>query len=294
MASRQRIISNYLDIPPGERRQTPAPDVSPWSSEPESAATDHPRDESQSQHRANASGWGMSGDEWKKTLKDCPVERHRPLIHWSERDCLITHCRNRDYPHLADELRFRAPMAPRRDCERYLSQVDTLTGPVRPPPGFGHRPFTKSATCHPIESLLIRIALNSIHLSMLWHFTVVMALFLLLHLPTLSNPVIADIRNHFSDLVAAKRREQDEHTPPTSPLKSGKDPNQTKPVLFKTELCRNFEEKGTCRYGYFLLLFSNTSVKCQFAHTKKEQRELVRHPKYKTQLCKTFLEVLFS
>jgi len=31
--------------------------------------------------------------------------------------------------------------------------------------------------------------------------------------------------------------------------------------------------------------------KCQFAHSLAELRPVPRHPKYKTQLCKTFLEV---
>jgi hypothetical protein len=48
--------------------------------------------------------------------------------------------------------------------------------------------------------------------------------------------------------------------------------------LYKTELCRSFEETGTCRYG----------VKCQFAHGKDELRPVLRHPKYKTEICRTF------
>lgn len=48
--------------------------------------------------------------------------------------------------------------------------------------------------------------------------------------------------------------------------------------LYKTELCRSFEETGTCRYG----------MKCQFAHGRNELRPVNRHPKYKTEVCKTF------
>jgi hypothetical protein len=48
--------------------------------------------------------------------------------------------------------------------------------------------------------------------------------------------------------------------------------------LYKTELCRSFEETGTCRYG----------LKCQFAHGRSELRHISRHPKYKTEVCKTF------
>lgn len=48
--------------------------------------------------------------------------------------------------------------------------------------------------------------------------------------------------------------------------------------LYKTELCRSFEETGSCRYG----------SKCQFAHGFNELRPAPRHPKYKTEICKTF------
>jgi hypothetical protein len=48
--------------------------------------------------------------------------------------------------------------------------------------------------------------------------------------------------------------------------------------LYKTELCRSWEEKGTCRYG----------AKCQFAHGEDELRKVARHPKYKTEICRTF------
>lgn len=46
----------------------------------------------------------------------------------------------------------------------------------------------------------------------------------------------------------------------------------------QTELCRSFEEFGTCRYGN----------KCQFAHSLDELRPVQRHPKYKTEVCRTF------
>jgi len=57
-----------------------------------------------------------------------------------------------------------------------------------------------------------------------------------------------------------------------------KQASTTAPTRYKTELCRPFEENGTCRYG----------SKCQFAHGKAELRSVVRHPKYKTDLCRTF------
>lgn len=48
--------------------------------------------------------------------------------------------------------------------------------------------------------------------------------------------------------------------------------------LYKTELCRSAEETGECPYG----------PKCQFAHSLAELRTIDRHPRYKTEMCKTF------
>jgi len=47
---------------------------------------------------------------------------------------------------------------------------------------------------------------------------------------------------------------------------------------YKTELCRSYQENGSCKYG----------DKCQFAHGENEMRNMNRHPKYKTELCRTF------
>ncbi len=47
---------------------------------------------------------------------------------------------------------------------------------------------------------------------------------------------------------------------------------------YKTELCRSYQENGTCKYG----------EKCQFAHGYHELRSMMRHPKYKSELCRTF------
>ncbi|CAM4576097.1 hypothetical protein PO909_032808 [Leuciscus waleckii] len=52
---------------------------------------------------------------------------------------------------------------------------------------------------------------------------------------------------------------------------------------YKTELCRTYEESGTCKYG----------SKCQFAHGMDELRGLNRHPKYKTEPCRTFHTIGF-
>lgn len=50
---------------------------------------------------------------------------------------------------------------------------------------------------------------------------------------------------------------------------SGPSANNRKLSLYKTELCRSWEEKNTCRYG----------PKCQFAHGEDELRKVQRHPK---------------
>jgi len=48
---------------------------------------------------------------------------------------------------------------------------------------------------------------------------------------------------------------------------------------YKTEVCRNFMEKGTCLYGEL----------CQFAHGNNELRkDVARHSKYKTKLCQKY------
>ena len=50
---------------------------------------------------------------------------------------------------------------------------------------------------------------------------------------------------------------------------NGPSANNRKLGLYKTELCRSWEEKGSCRYG----------PKCQFAHGEDEIRKVARHPK---------------
>uniref|UniRef100_H3B7I7 mRNA decay activator protein ZFP36 n=1 Tax=Latimeria chalumnae TaxID=7897 RepID=H3B7I7_LATCH len=63
-------------------------------------------------------------------------------------------------------------------------------------------------------------------------------------------------------------------------------PKSLPPIIssrYKTELCRTFEESGTCKYG----------AKCQFAHGMEELRDVSRHPKYKTELCRTFHTIGF-
>ncbi|RIB06124.1 hypothetical protein C2G38_2007434 [Gigaspora rosea] len=43
-------------------------------------------------------------------------------------------------------------------------------------------------------------------------------------------------------------------------------------------MCLSWKERGSCRYGN----------KCQFAHSDAELRKVSHHPKYKTEICKTF------
>ncbi|KAK2847147.1 hypothetical protein Q5P01_010146 [Channa striata] len=65
--------------------------------------------------------------------------------------------------------------------------------------------------------------------------------------------------------------------PPSSVLPA-QIPNALSSNRYKTELCRGFQETGSCKYG----------SKCQFAHGEAELRGLYRHPKYKTEPCRTF------
>ncbi|KAN0063017.1 hypothetical protein ACQY0O_004180 [Thecaphora frezii] len=60
----------------------------------------------------------------------------------------------------------------------------------------------------------------------------------------------------------------------------GPSPKNKKVDLYKTELCRQWEEKRWCEY----------KERCQFAHGPSELRPIVRHPLYKTQLCKAFAD----
>ncbi|CEH14558.1 ccch-type zn-finger protein [Ceraceosorus bombacis] len=53
----------------------------------------------------------------------------------------------------------------------------------------------------------------------------------------------------------------------------GPSPYNRKLGLYKTELCRSWEERGDCRYG---------KCECQFAHGPHELRPIERHAKYKT------------
>ncbi|OAX44883.1 hypothetical protein K503DRAFT_11040 [Rhizopogon vinicolor AM-OR11-026] len=103
--------------------------------------------------------------------------------------------------------------------------------------------------------------------------------------PGLYNQFYGTPETYSTDLaLAAMANRLQNHTAnpvPTSPsLQNGGGPsaNNRKLGLYKTELCRSWEEKGSCRYG----------AKCQFAHGEEELRNVARHPKYKTEICRTF------
>jgi len=68
-----------------------------------------------------------------------------------------------------------------------------------------------------------------------------------------------------------------------SPVSPGSGPAVQNANRYKTEMCRPYQENGTCKYG----------DKCQFAHGNQELRTVSRHPKYKTDLCRTYHSVGF-
>ncbi|KAJ1339623.1 hypothetical protein BSLG_005745 [Batrachochytrium salamandrivorans] len=88
--------------------------------------------------------------------------------------------------------------------------------------------------------------------------------------------------SNFNDESAIHSDDAQTHSSvgPTTSGSGSSAPKVKNPTLYKTELCRAWEETGSCRYG----------AKCQFAHSSSELRQLDRHPKYKTEMCKTFWE----
>ncbi|GBB99881.1 hypothetical protein RclHR1_03670001 [Rhizophagus clarus] len=80
-------------------------------------------------------------------------------------------------------------------------------------------------------------------------------------------------RSSNTTVMSDTNSEQSEKSPTIEAEKE-----QKKATLYKTEMCRNWEERGSCRYG----------TKCQFAHSETELRKVQHHPKYKTEICKTF------
>ncbi|KAI9329947.1 hypothetical protein BD770DRAFT_324689 [Pilaira anomala] len=52
-------------------------------------------------------------------------------------------------------------------------------------------------------------------------------------------------------------------------------------MLYKTEKCRNWDERGFCRYG----------KRCRYAHGLEELRPIPRSNQYKTKSCKAYHEL---
>lgn len=80
------------------------------------------------------------------------------------------------------------------------------------------------------------------------------------------------------EVLLHKKLDRSMSEPADKLLLAARQATQANSNRYKTELCRPFEENGTCKYG----------DKCQFAHGMHELRNLLRHPKYKTELCRTF------
>ena len=81
-------------------------------------------------------------------------------------------------------------------------------------------------------------------------------------------------------LIDEWSQQQQQQPLSASSTSSGTIPDQKKVLLYKTELCRSFEETGKCKFGQ----------RCLFAHGKLELREIQRHPRYKTEICKSFFQ----
>ncbi|XP_056334158.1 mRNA decay activator protein ZFP36L1 [Danio aesculapii] len=110
------------------------------------------------------------------------------------------------------------------------------------------------------------------------------------HIPFRVDRSVSMIEGHVSGLESPTTTNNPLPPPPPGLNISNCSPkllstNSTAPMStrYKTELCRTFEESGTCKYG----------AKCQFAHGMEELRGLNRHPKYKTEPCRTFHTIGF-
>ncbi|XP_076855835.1 mRNA decay activator protein ZFP36L2 isoform X2 [Brachyhypopomus gauderio] len=93
-------------------------------------------------------------------------------------------------------------------------------------------------------------------------------------------PAYMNKENKFRSRAFSETGERSQQLQEMFQPKPGSQINSTR---YKTELCRPFEENGSCKYG----------EKCQFAHGYHELRNLSRHPKYKTEPCRTFHTIGF-
>ncbi|KAF5375146.1 hypothetical protein D9758_000062 [Tetrapyrgos nigripes] len=99
--------------------------------------------------------------------------------------------------------------------------------------------------------------------------------------PAAAHAMVSRIQTQFTGpygMVPSQQSDGGMSSPASTAGGSGPSANNRKLGLYKTELCRSWEEKGSCRYG----------SKCQFAHGEEELRKVARHPKYKTEICRTF------
>lgn len=82
----------------------------------------------------------------------------------------------------------------------------------------------------------------------------------------------------FDDLTFVK------HSKPKLDKRSSDELNKKTPSIddakYKTEMCKNWEERGRCNYG----------KKCRFAHGKHElvDKSLINKDRYKSKLCNSF------
>lgn len=98
-----------------------------------------------------------------------------------------------------------------------------------------------------------------------------------------SGTALVNKESKFRDRSFSENGERSQHLLHLQQQQKGGSGSQINSTRYKTELCRPFEESGTCKYG----------EKCQFAHGFHELRSLTRHPKYKTELCRTFHTIGF-
>ncbi|SAL99845.1 hypothetical protein [Absidia glauca] len=89
---------------------------------------------------------------------------------------------------------------------------------------------------------------------------------------TNKNPAKADCSIQMGDGTSSQGSSTDDS------IHHHQDTLKDKRALYKTEICRNYEELHTCRYGF----------KCRYAHGKQELRSVQRHPRYKTIFCRTY------
>ena len=94
-----------------------------------------------------------------------------------------------------------------------------------------------------------------------------------------STSSLSSPRVPITDIVQQQQQQQQPMRIPSTPTaKTSITQSHGCVTRYKTELCRPFTETGKCKYG----------DKCQFSHGIKELRILMRHPKYKTEYCRTF------